>query len=136
MMRLLLTTICLIMSTAPSGCRSPAGPAARVPVGDAGALARGRAVFQAHCALCHGAAGDGRGARHAGFKHPPPDFTNEAWRDGATPAHVLEVVTHGVHGTAMAAWAGSLTAAERQDVAAYVLSLAAADGPAAGDTGS
>ncbi len=136
MMRLLLTTICLIMSTAPSGCRSPAGPAARVPVGDPGALARGRVVFQAHCALCHGPAGDGHGARHAGFKHRPPDFTSGAWRDQARPAHVLKVVTHGIPGTAMGAWEGTLTEAERQDVAAYVLSLAAADGPGAPEAGS
>jgi high-affinity iron transporter len=91
------------------------------------AQARGRALFGANCALCHGERGDGHGQRASGFGKAPADFTNPYWRRRATPRRVFFVVREGVHGTAMPSWEW-LSEDETWDLVAYVLSL----GPAAG----
>ena len=87
------------------------------PVGDA---ARGAALYRAHCALCHGARGDGRGVRREGLSTPPRDFRDPAWRPRASD--VAAAIRRGVRGTAMSAWP-ALSDGEVADLAAYVLSL-------------
>ncbi len=84
---------------------------------------RGRKLFQAHCALCHGARGDGRGARSEGLSRPPADFSDLVWRRGMTPRRVYFAVREGVRGTPMPGWK-SLDEVDSWDLVAYVLSIA------------
>jgi mono/diheme cytochrome c family protein len=83
---------------------------------------RGRQAFATHCAICHGVAGDGQGARRSAFTRPPRDFTDRAWRQSAAPARVFTAIRDGVPGTAMPAWR-ALGDATVADLTAYVLSL-------------
>jgi mono/diheme cytochrome c family protein len=91
-------------------------------LGAAEARDKGRALFLANCALCHGERGDGHGRRASGFARPPRDFTDPAWRRVTTPRHVFFAIREGLHGTPMPAWA-TLSDAETWELVAYVLSL-------------
>jgi mono/diheme cytochrome c family protein len=84
---------------------------------------RGQALFAGHCALCHGATGDGRGERREGFTRPPRDFTDVAWKRTVTPRRVFFAVKEGVHGTAMPSWK-TLPDDDIWDLTAFVLSIA------------
>ena len=102
----------------------------QVPVerlASAEARARGRAIFEVKCALCHGDEADGRGRRRKGLSSTPPNFQNSDWRQSVTPKYVFEVVSEGKRGTSMPGWP-TLTEEQRWDLVAYVLSVAE-DGP-------
>jgi mono/diheme cytochrome c family protein len=74
---------------------------------------RGKTTFAANCATCHGEAGDGSGLPGAA------DFTDVEFMRGKKPAQFFEAIRDGVQGTAMAAWADSLTEMEIWDVLYY-----------------
>jgi mono/diheme cytochrome c family protein len=129
-MRLATLTLPLVFSACsgadtelPSGYRGIAVPEAGLR--SAEARQRGRGLFEAHCALCHGVRGDGRGARSEGLSRPPADFTDLAWRRRTTPRRVFFAVREGVRGTPMPSWK-SLDESEAWDLVAYVLSIAEA----------
>jgi hydrogenase maturation protease len=86
------------------------------------ALARGRKMFLAHCALCHGRNGDGRGERVSGFNVQPVNFTDPTWRRSVTPRFVFYVIREGLRGTSMPGWK-ALSDGEVWNLTAYVLSL-------------
>ncbi|HET7294437.1 MAG TPA: cytochrome c [Vicinamibacteria bacterium] len=90
--------------------------------------AQGAALFQDHCALCHGARADGHGARREGLQPKPRDFTDPAWRERASPRAVFYAVREGVRGTAMPAWK-SLDDDEVWDLVAFLLSAGEASPP-------
>jgi len=92
-------------------------PEARL--GSPEARASGRALFAPNCVLCHGERGDGHGQRSAGFAKAPADFTDPAWRRGATPRRVFFAIREGVHGTPMPSWKW-LNETETWDLVAYV----------------
>jgi high-affinity iron transporter len=85
---------------------------------------RGRALFVTHCALCHGARGDGEGARREGLNRRPRNFTDRFWRQSTSPRRVFFAIREGIAGTAMPAWA-SLSDEDAWDLTAYVLTLGA-----------
>ncbi|MGB8328908.1 MAG: cytochrome c [Polyangiales bacterium] len=91
------------------------------------ARARGRALFQAKCALCHGARADGHGVRRQGLSGSPANFQSNDWRANATPEAVYRVLSEGARGTSMPAWP-TLSDAEKWDLVAYVLRVSE-DGP-------
>ncbi len=122
---------CLTISLTLTACSGPDSglpepylhvevPAARLASPEA--RARGRALFVSDCALCHGERGDGRGPRSNGFSKPPANFTDPAWRRGATPRRVFFAIREGVRGTPMPSWKW-LSERETWDLVAYVLSL-------------
>lgn len=76
----------------------------------------GHAVFEANCAVCHGA--DARGNQSLGV----PNLTDSAWINGSGWTAVYTIVTKG-HKGEMPAWDGRLSPAERKLLAAYVLDL-------------
>jgi mono/diheme cytochrome c family protein len=84
---------------------------------------RGRRLFVAYCALCHGEAANGRGARAEGLARSPADFTNHAWRRRTSPRRAFFLIREGVRGTPMPSWK-SLSDDEVWDLVAYVLSVA------------
>lgn len=94
-------------------------PAAIEPLPDvAGDPGAGSAVYQQNCVMCHGEDGRGR------FGAP----LAKSW-PGVEPAvYIDQVVSEGIAGTAMPAWAseegGPLAPDQVEDVTAYVLSLA------------
>jgi high-affinity iron transporter len=107
-------------SDLPEAYRRIEVPTARL--GSPEARASGRALFVAYCALCHGERGDGHGPRTAGFAKPPANFTDPAWRRGATPRRVFFAIREGVRGTPMPSWKW-LSESEAWDLVAYVLSF-------------
>ncbi|KPK17126.1 MAG: hypothetical protein AMJ62_02595 [Myxococcales bacterium SG8_38] len=91
------------------------------------ARARGREIYRAKCALCHGREADGHGVRRKGLSNPPTNFQRPQWRQSVTPKYVFQVLSEGKQGTSMPAWP-TLTEEQKWDVVAYVLSVAE-DGP-------
>jgi mono/diheme cytochrome c family protein len=98
-----------------------------VQLGSPEARARGRMLFVANCALCHGVRGDGQGVRSMGLAESPANFTDPDWRRGVTPRRAFFAIREGVHGTPMPAWK-SLSENETWDLVAYVLSLGPSPG--------
>jgi mono/diheme cytochrome c family protein len=86
------------------------------------ARAKGAALFQEHCALCHGTLADGNGVRKAGLSGKPVSFRDKAWRSGAKPNKVFFSIRNGVPGTSMPAWR-SLGDDDTWALVAYVLSV-------------
>jgi len=102
-------------------------PYARVAVpserlGSPEAKTRGRALFAANCALCHGERADGRGQRAAGFAKAPADFTDPGWQQRSSARRVYYVIREGLRGTPMPSWK-ALSEDECWDLTAYVLSV-------------
>jgi cytochrome c oxidase cbb3-type subunit 3 len=64
-------------------------------------LAKGKALFAANCAACHGE--EGRGNRDLGA----PNLTSRAWVYGSDEKTIIETITHG-RGGVMPGWAGRL----------------------------
>jgi mono/diheme cytochrome c family protein len=83
---------------------------------------RGRRLFQEHCAICHGAAADGHGARREGMDRAPADLTDPAWRERMSERRAYFRIREGVPGTSMPAWR-SLSTGETWDLVAFVFSL-------------
>ena len=92
-------------------------------------LARGGTLYRQHCASCHGATGKGDGPDAAGLNPAPPALADTAMR-GVAPALMYRVVSVGVQGTSMAAWASVLSPDERWDVVQYANTLRANSGAA------
>ena len=104
----------------PEAYRDLEVPAARLA--SAEAVSRGRVLYLANCALCHGERGDGRGRRR-NLSSRPRDFTDPAWGRQVEPGHLFYTIREGVQGTAMASWK-ALDEEETWDVVAYVMSIA------------
>ncbi|MBX9928628.1 MAG: c-type cytochrome [Gemmatimonadaceae bacterium] len=87
---------------------------------DSRALADGKAVYTANCAVCHRADGGGQIG---------PNLTDDAWIHGATPAAIHTTISEGVLAKGMPNW-GKLLAPEKVDaVTAYVISLKGSNPP-------
>jgi len=85
-------------------------------------LAKGKAVFEKNCVICHGDKGAGDGVAGLALNPHPRNFKTDPFKNGTTPEDVFNTVTNGLKGTAMAGFAG-LPEAERRAVAYYVLTL-------------
>lgn len=108
--------------------------------------AEGHALFSKTCASCHGAVGKGDGEAAHTHSTPPPGIGVKSLTPELTPTLAYNVVSVGVRGTAMAAFASILTPQQRWNIINYIYSLrgekltlpaARADATAiAGDTAS
>ncbi|HWA12963.1 MAG TPA: cytochrome-c oxidase, cbb3-type subunit III [Burkholderiales bacterium] len=83
---------------------------------DAAAAAKGKAVFAASCAVCHGA--DGRGNPMLGA----PNLTDKTWLYGGSEATIAETIRGG-RNNQMPAWGEFLGKEKTRVVAAYVWGL-------------
>jgi mono/diheme cytochrome c family protein len=88
----------------------------------AGDARKGKAVYEKSCMVCHGPQGRGDGPVGKTITPPAADFTS-ATSKKKTDAELLAVIENGRPPTAMVSWKGQLSAAEIQDVLAYVKSL-------------
>jgi mono/diheme cytochrome c family protein len=103
------------------------------PEGD-GDPARGREVYtKMQCAQCHGEDGRGTGPSALDQKDSKGrfvntrDFTNPgAFRTGWTAREIVRTLDTGMNGVPMPSYEQTMTAAEKYDLAAYIMSLAAA----------
>jgi high-affinity iron transporter len=86
-------------------------------------LERGRKLYAANCTVCHGTDGAADVPGAADMEPTPTDFTEADTRAVLSPYRAFNTVTYGVEGTPMRAFT-ELSAAERWDVAFYVMSLA------------
>ena len=83
-------------------------------------LAEGQGLFVAHCAGCHGAAGDGRGILASGLGAPVPDLSTPLSLATRSDADLVTVVRDGAAGTAMPTFGRVLTDDERWKVVAFL----------------
>jgi len=89
-------------------------PTLRARSRDPSAVTRGKAVFSQFCASCH--TDDGRGL-------VGPNLTDEFQKHGRTRVDLLQTVSQGVTGTAMVAWAETLSPDKLLDVVVFVATL-------------
>lgn len=89
-------------------------------VKDPTSLEGGKAVFQANCAACHGAQGQGLIG---------PNLTDGFWLHGAGPMAIHKVVAEGAVAKGMPAWERTLGAERVKAVTAYVLTLKGTNAP-------
>ena len=87
----------------------------------------GKQLFVQFCAACHGATGAGDGVRSPEFKPRPEPIGSAAHMHDVSPAHVYRVISVGVQGTMMIAWASALSVDDRWALVTYVNSLRATD---------
>ena len=93
------------------------------PAGAAGGdSAKGRAVFEKHCAVCHGPQGKGDGPTGAMLTPKPADLTG-AGTAKKSDADLRTIIEKGKPPSAMIGWKGQLSDGEIGDVLAYVRSL-------------
>lgn len=97
--------------------------AAPVPGLDAADPVRGKTIYAANCAACHGDAGRGDGPAGRELSPPPADFTDPFHARFYSDAGRVAVIRTGVPGTAMAGWEGALSPRDILDVYAYVRTL-------------
>src|SRR5437588_211789 len=99
-------------------------PPSLVPLQD---TTKGKAVYVKWCAGCHGDGGAGDGPSAAHMLPRPRNFTGAIYKirstaSGQLPtdADLMRAIDEGLPGSAMPAWKGRLSDAERRDVAAYI----------------
>lgn len=90
--------------------------------------ARGKAIYEKNCALCHGPAGQGNGPMSSGLSPQPKDLTNKAVTGKRSDWEVYLVIRDGgkVLGLSpqMFSYKTILKDQEIRDVAAFVRTLA------------
>ena len=86
------------------------------------AIAHGLQLYQAQCALCHGAGGHGDGLAGQALWPRPADLTG-AHLGHHTPGDLFWWLTHGIPGSAMPAFAEHLSETDRWDVITFLRAL-------------
>ncbi len=83
-------------------------------------LAKGKDVFAANCASCHGQQGEGLVG---------PNLTDPYWLHGGTISDVFKTVKYGVPAKGMISWDKKLNPLQLQQVSSYILSLQGTNPP-------
>lgn len=124
---LLLISVCSMLWACDDGRQVPrdAGDAVSPPpslVTSAEAVARGRKLYEANCAVCHGAGGRGGGPRARILDTKPQDLTEPSWHHEHTAHDLYRTIREGTPGTDMPSWK-ALEEHQIWDLVAYVRSL-------------
>ena len=94
----------------------------------------GRAVFEAHCAICHGPMGKGDGPGAKVIRQKMLDFSDAAAMREVSDRFLFDIVKKGSsqfgRSNAMPAWGMKLTDEEIRAVVAHIRSLASQTPPA------
>jgi mono/diheme cytochrome c family protein len=85
-------------------------------------LVRGRALYRADCASCHGASGAGDGPASPGMSPPPTSFRAPRMRR-VSPYEIFTATSFGVPGTAMPSHREGRSRQSLWDVAFFVMTL-------------
>jgi mono/diheme cytochrome c family protein len=88
----------------------------------AGDAAKGKAIYEKNCLMCHGAQGNGDGPAAAMVRPKPTNFTSPESKK-KSDAELLKTIESGSPGTPMAPWKETLSPQQIQDVLAYVRNL-------------
>jgi high-affinity iron transporter len=83
----------------------------------------GHRLYSNSCAACHGIAGAGDGPNAHTLSTPPPGIGVKHLTPELTPTLAYNVISVGVRGTAMPAFAASLTPQQRWNIINYIYSL-------------
>jgi len=86
-------------------------------------LKEGRALYARSCASCHGMMGAGDGSTAHTLSTPPPAIGVKKLTPELTPTLAYNVISVGVRGTAMPAFATSLTPQQRWNIINYIYTL-------------
>jgi high-affinity iron transporter len=113
-----LFTISLVISGCEGG--APSAPAGLLSSREA--QQAGGVLFAAHCTLCHGASGDGRGQRREGMNPRPANLTLPPWSEPANAGRTFLAIRNGVPRTAMPPWP-MFTEKQVWELVAYITSL-------------
>ena len=99
-------------------------------------IAKGKEIYTAKCALCHGEKGDGKGPGSLNLPLKPADFTDAKMVGEMAGNYWFWRVSEGglvdpykSMGSAMPPWKGELTVPDRWAVIAYVHTLSEHAGP-------
>jgi mono/diheme cytochrome c family protein len=92
-----------------------------------GDAAKGKALYEKKCAVCHGIDGKGDGPAEFVLFPKPRNLTAGVYKIRSTltlptDADLMQTITRGIPGTSMPSWA-SLSEGDRWDLVAYVKSL-------------
>lgn len=89
-----------------------------------GPLENGKALYEGHCASCHGMTGGGDGLEAAGLTPPPTNFRSAAMAN--VPDNDFEqAILAGTPDTAMRGYGTIFTSQEVADLIVYLRSLSA-----------
>ncbi|HEX4924721.1 MAG TPA: cytochrome c [Bdellovibrionales bacterium] len=85
-------------------------------------IAKGEALFQTNCAVCHGPKGGGDGVTAKSLNPPPRNMVEGKWKFGGSPFQLFDLITKGSPGTSMAAF-GHLPEDDRWALVHFVQSV-------------
>lgn len=88
--------------------------------GQAPAAVPGAKIYQDFCSVCHGDRGDGSSRARGSMNPPPRDFTTPAAAVELNRERMVDAVTNGRPGTAMAGWGTQLSEADIAAVVEYI----------------
>lgn len=86
----------------------------------AGDAAKGKTVYEARCAFCHGMSGRGDGIAGSALKPPPSNFSSATYWQSTTPESMRSVIENGKAGTAMVGFKATLQPGETDDLITYL----------------
>jgi len=93
------------------------------PAQAAGDADRGRAMYEGHCASCHGMNGDGNGPEAVALNPAPTNFQDVAVMGAVADSDLQRGILQGKPNTAMRGYGTILSPQELEDVIAYLRSL-------------
>lgn len=112
-----------MLSFAISGCERASPPVPAALLSSPTARRAGARLFAEHCAICHGAAGDGQGLRQNDMdRRQPVNLTLPPFSQRSHAGRTFLAIRNGVPETAMAPWP-SLSDRQTWELVAYIEGL-------------
>ncbi len=115
-----------------SKTKTPPAPKDFVVKGDA---SKGKELFDANCALCHGSRGDGKGLGGRDLNPPPRNFTNAKDMQERSDWRLFRVITDGGEknglSSQMASYKNVLTEQNIKDIILHIRTFAKSEKPTA-----
>lgn len=98
--------------------------AGSIPPSSPEVVAKGKELYAANCALCHGAEGLGDGAGGASLDPPPRNLTaTDEYKYGHMDLALYRTGTYGIEGTGMAPWDGIIAPEDQWAIGHYIRTI-------------